>query len=36
MGVPFLTHSRRAFERLFSRLEDASKRREKLLIEVQA
>lgn len=34
-GLPFLTHSRRAFERLFARLEDASKKREKLIIEVQ-
>lgn len=33
-GVPFLTHSRRAFERLFARLEEAAKRREKLFIEV--
>lgn len=33
-GVPFLTHSRRAFERLFARLEEAAKRREKLVIEV--
>lgn len=35
-GVPFLTHSRRAFERLFARLEEASKKREKLIIEVIA
>jgi hypothetical protein len=35
-GVPFLTHSRRAFERLFARLDEANKRREKLIIEVQA
>lgn len=33
-GVPFLTHSRRAFERLFARLDEAVKRREKLIIQV--
>lgn len=35
-GKPFLTHSRRAFARLFARLEEADKRREKILIEVAA
>lgn len=34
LGQPFLTHSRRAFERLFARLEEAAKRREKLIIQV--
>lgn len=35
-GMPFLTHSKAAFDRLFAKLTDAKSRGEKILIEVAA